>query len=135
MNNETALCFHFNDASAASVASGTLKELGFEAVVRHGHDLHIRMSGDDLTSALEIAQAHGGRLAVPSAEGELTGIAYGMDGIRIPAHVVNEDWIASEEGLEQDDPGLRNRDDDAAGEDDFFPDGGTYNYLSGDVHT
>jgi hypothetical protein len=135
MQNETALCFHFTDASAAANAADTLRELGYESVVRHGQDVHIQMRGSDLTSALEIAQSHGGQLAVPASDGDVTNMAYGMDGIRIPAHVVNEDLIAQEEQQIATDIGLHNRDEAAPGPDDFFPDAGTYNYLSGDVHT
>ncbi|SFJ48257.1 hypothetical protein SAMN02799624_04661 [Paenibacillus sp. UNC496MF] len=131
MQNDTALLFQFADSRTASLARGTFEELGYDPVVQQGNEVHIHMLGDDLTSALEIAQAHGGQLAVQSTipDIELTNDAYRMENITIPAHVVNEDWIAREEGQE-----LANRDDDAPAEDEFFPDDGSYGYFSGDVH-
>ena len=45
----------------------------------------------------------------------MTNDAYNLDMIQIPAHVVNEDFIAAEEA--------------------FDPDDGSYGYFSGEVHT
>src|SRR5688572_4151596 len=101
MQNDTALLFRFATDDAAALASDTLRELGYEPVIQHGQDLHIHMQSCDLTSALEIAQAHGGRLSVqsPLTEDTLFDSVYNTDSdsIPIPAHVVNEDWIAQEE--------------------------------------
>ena len=132
MQNDTALLFQFADSRTASLACDTFEELGYDPVFQQEHEVHIHMRGDDLTSALEIAQAHGGQLAVQSSIPDivLTNELYQMENITIPAHVVNEDWIAQEETAGS----LRNRDDDAAAEDDFFPDDGSYGYFSGDVH-
>lgn len=133
MQNDTALLFQFADSRTASLASGTFEELGYDPVIQQGNDVHIHMRGDDLTSALEIAQSHGGQLAVESSipDIELTNEAYRMENITIPAHVVNEDWISQEETAE----GLVNYDDDAPGENEFMPDDGSYGYFSGDVHS
>lgn len=133
MQQDTALLFQFADSGTASIACGTFQELGYDPVIQQGSEVHIHMLGDDLTSALEIAQAHGGQLAVQSTipDIELTNEAYRMENITIPAHVVNEDWVAGEEGPDD----LRNRDDDAPQEFEFFPDDGSYGYFSGDVHS
>ncbi|RAP75216.1 hypothetical protein [Paenibacillus montanisoli] len=133
MQNDTALFFQFGDNNSASLACSTLRELGYDPVIQQDAGVHIHMRGSDLTSALEIAQAHGGQLAVQSSipDIELTNNAYNMDSITIPAHVVNEDLIAQEEAQS----GLRNWDDDAPQEDSFIPDDGSYGYFSGDVHT
>ncbi|QHT59760.1 hypothetical protein GXP70_07210 [Paenibacillus lycopersici] len=133
MQNDTALLFQFADPRTASMASGTFEELGYDPVIQQGNEVHIHLRSDDLTSALEIAQSHGGQLAVESSipDIQLTNEAYRMENIAIPAHVVNEDWISQEET----EPGLQNRDDDAPAADEFFPDDGSYGYFSGDVHS
>ncbi|MBM7567726.1 hypothetical protein [Paenibacillus sacheonensis] len=132
MHEDTGLLFQFADSNAASLASGTFQELGYDPVIQQGSEVHIHMRGDDITSALEIAQSHGGQLTVESSipEISLTNEAYRMENITIPAHVVNEDWIAQEETPDS----LRNHDDDAPEADEFFPDDGSYGYFSGDVH-
>ncbi|WP_308638318.1 hypothetical protein [Paenibacillus silvisoli] len=133
MQNDTALFFQFGDHNSASLASNTLQELGYDPVIQQDAGVHIHLHGSDLTSALEIAQAHGGQLSVQSSipDIELTNDAYNMESITIPAHVVNEDLIAQDEAQD----GLKNWDDDAPQEDSFFPDDGSYGYFSGDVHT
>ncbi|WP_116191110.1 hypothetical protein [Paenibacillus taihuensis] len=130
---DTALLFQFGDANAAQLASSTLQELGYDPVIQQGSSVHIHIEGSDLTSALEIAQSHGGQLAVQSSipDIELTNDAYNMANITIPAHVVNEDLVAQDETQS----GYKNWDDDAPAEDDYFPDDGSYGYFSGDVHT
>ncbi|WP_219835656.1 hypothetical protein [Paenibacillus sp. R14(2021)] len=137
--NDTALLFQFSDSRTAAMAGSTFQELGYDPVVQQGSDIHIHMHGDDLPSALEIAQSHGGQLAVQSSipDIELTNEAYHMENhIAIPAHVVNEDWVSQEEAGDQAaGDGLSNRDDDAPDEDEFFPDDGSYGYFSGDVHS
>ncbi|MBB3071589.1 hypothetical protein FHS14_004598 [Paenibacillus baekrokdamisoli] len=117
MLDETALLFQFSDDKSAVLASQMLQELGYEPVIQQGQNVHIHLDGSDLTSALEIAQSHGGWLTTqsPITDACITDDAYHMDTIPIPAHVVNEDLIASE--------------------DIFDPDDRSYGYFSGDVHT
>lgn len=117
VQDETALLFQFGDQNMAVMASQTLEELGYEPVIQQGQHVHIHLHGSDLTSALEIVQAHGGQLATQSqiTDTLILDDAYNLDTIQIPAHVVNEDLIAAEE--------------------DFDPDNGSYGYFSGDVHT
>lgn len=133
MQHDTALLFQFPDEPMAAMAADTLMELGYEPDVRGGREVHIHLHGDDLTSALEIAQSHGGVMCGQSKldENALTSSAYSLDAITIPAHIVNEDLIAREEA----EMGLRNHDEDAADLEAFTPDAGTYGYFSGDVHT
>ncbi|QYR22694.1 hypothetical protein KZ483_07030 [Paenibacillus sp. sptzw28] len=151
MQNDTALLFQFPDEAAAALASDTMQELGYDPVIRQNREVHIHLHGSDLTSALEIAQALGGQLAVNSPIGDNAAfnIVYDMDAIRIPAHVVNEDWVAREErpdqpfdgapltdGASYNDPHqLTSRDEGARDETAFIPDAGDYNHFSGDVHT
>jgi len=92
---QAALMFQFPDESQAALASETLEELGYEPQLHEGGRLHIHVRNEDLTSALEIVQCYAGQLMEhASAEAvNVTDIAYGMEGIRIPAHTVNEDWV------------------------------------------
>jgi hypothetical protein len=85
--------FDFPDEQQAALAFSMLQELGYEPE-RSGRGVNIRLDGNDLVSALEIASAHGGELAGASgmrAEDSLAS-AYGIDEIPIPAHVVDPDW-------------------------------------------
>lgn len=99
--SQNPICFEFADSAAAALALETLTELGYhahavEAASRPG--LALYMDQNDLTSALEIAQANGGRLAdTETAKGAMKRFesAYGLDEIFIPAHLVNEDWSES----------------------------------------
>lgn len=128
-----ALLFNFSDSWSAALACDTLQQLGYEPVLHEGNRLHIHLESDDLTSALEIVQAHGGELLDESAVGSslLTDSVYAMDALSIPAHLVNEDW---EEAQPAEEPaGLRNRDDDADTAGEFLPDPGEYGFFSGDV--
>ncbi|MBW7455496.1 hypothetical protein ACFOLF_25800 [Paenibacillus sepulcri] len=130
MRNYMDLLFEFADENDAALASNTLDELGYAPVLLEGKpNVHIQLDGGDLTSAIEIAQAHGGKLAVQE--------------IPIPAHMVNEDWIAKEEQSEpgqtglnvpDDEDSLHNRDEDTRQEDLTGCDSGTYDHFSGDVH-
>ncbi|MEV5027263.1 hypothetical protein [Paenibacillus sp. LPE1-1-1.1] len=133
MSANSALLFDFNDAQSAALACETLKELGYETVLHDGSRMHVHIEGSDLTSALEIAQAHGGQLAQQAQidADAMTDSAYSLDAIAIPAHLVNEDWIMSDEAAYPD--GLRNRDEDADFNEGFLPDPGTYDHFSGDV--
>ncbi|CAM3992024.1 hypothetical protein L1N85_04645 [Paenibacillus alkaliterrae] len=134
MTFNSALLFDFNDAQSASLACETLQQLGYETVLHEGSRMHVHLEGSDLTSALEIAQAHGGQLVEQAriSQGALTDTAYSLDAIAIPAHLVNEEWSSSDEQFEEAE-GLRNRDDDAGFNDEFLPDPGTYDHFSGDV--
>ena len=138
--DSSALLFQFADEASAADASETLQEFGYDPVAHEGGRLHIHLEGSDLTSALEIALSHGGELVEqqPMESTALTGSAYGIDGIPIPAHTVNEDWTeayaAGNSSYEDQPEGLSNWDDDAPNEDDYRPDDGSYDYISGDVH-
>lgn len=138
--NGSALLFQFADNASALDASATLRDLGYDPVAHEGGRIHIHLEGSDLTSALEIAMSHGGELVdeKPIDPAAVTGLAYGMDSIPIPAHTVNEDWTdayASGSGLYADESeGLHNRDESGGEEETFSPDDGSYDHISGDVH-
>ncbi|QJC51012.1 hypothetical protein HGI30_05175 [Paenibacillus albicereus] len=121
------LLFRFHDAESASVAAATLLELGYDAAAQGAQEVGLSLRGSDLTSALEIAFAHGGELDVPEE-----------DVIPIPAHIVNEDFVAWEDGFGQttgsEASGLRNRDEATEGEPAFPEQAATLSYFSGDVH-
>ncbi|PZD95657.1 hypothetical protein DNH61_14155 [Paenibacillus sambharensis] len=128
-----AVQFSFASSNEASMAYATLQELGYSPV-REEERVHVHIQQGDLTSALEIAMAHGGQLCGQAAirDNMVIETAYDMDAIPIPAHTVNEDWA---EAYASDRPGndeLRNR-DDAAADMEFDPDGGEYGFFSGDV--
>lgn len=131
LSQHSAIMFDFSDNRSAELARDMLQELGYDPVMHNGSRMHIHVEGSDLTSALEIAQSHGGQLVEQAAieEETITNTAYALNGITIPAHVVNEDWIHEEEGE------LRNRDSAVIDEDGWLPDRGDYNHFSGDVHT
>lgn len=132
MSQHSAIMFDFSDNRSADLARSMLQELGYDPVMHGDTRMHIHVDGGDLTSALEIAQSHGGQLVEQSAirNEAITNTAYALDGITIPAHVVNEDWV-DEEGQE-----LHNHDGAGKyGEDEFRPDAEQYNHFSGDVHT
>ncbi len=94
-NNQDALMMEFRDESMAILATDTFDELGYEPHLHGGGRLHIHVRNEDLTSALEIMQCHGGRI-MDGAHADaytLTQMAYDLDTIPIPAHTVNEDWV------------------------------------------
>ncbi|XEC93930.1 hypothetical protein AB6A23_21675 [Paenibacillus tarimensis] len=97
-HRSNAIRFEFSDYSSMVLAWGTLQELGYSPVREDGNRVHIHLDGGDLTSALEIAMAYGGRLVeqTPLEGSCITDSAYSMDSIPIPAHIVNEDWIGQE---------------------------------------
>ncbi|WP_240647415.1 hypothetical protein [Paenibacillus nanensis] len=126
--------FDFSDNRSAELARNLLQELGYDPVMHNDTRMHIHVDGNDLTSALEIAQSHGGQLVEQSAikDEAITNTAYALDGITIPAHVVNEDWVDEEERQQQ----MHNHDGAGKyGEDEFRPDPEEYNHFIGDVHT
>ncbi len=95
--SQASIAFRFADKRSAELAFDTLNELGYEPVFHPGEPqptLHIHVVEEDLTSALEIAQAHGGTLLETDAAGgtDAYTAAYALDTVPIPAHVVNEDW-------------------------------------------
>lgn len=89
-----ALMFKFPDEAQARLAGETLNELGYEPQLHEDGRLHIHVEDEDLTSALEIVQCYSGQLMehAPAEAVVVTDFAYGLDGIQIPAHTVNEDW-------------------------------------------
>ncbi|GIQ63762.1 hypothetical protein PACILC2_23300 [Paenibacillus cisolokensis] len=93
-NSSTALLFQFSDAASAAAACDTMIELGYDSMLAEDARLHLHLERDDVVSALEIAQAHGGRLieTPPLLESSLADGVYAMDQVPIPAHIVNEDW-------------------------------------------
>ncbi|MFF2483401.1 hypothetical protein [Paenibacillus sp. NPDC058071] len=121
----SAILFDFADEKSAALACDTLQELGYEPMQHEGNRVHIHVDGVDLTSALEIAQAHGGSLVEQAAirDEAITDTAYSLNAITIPAHVVNEDMADEEEGL-------RNRNEDAEEQrESFDPDDGSYDHF------
>ncbi|CAM3057233.1 DNA/RNA helicase [Paenibacillus sediminis] len=92
---ETAITFQFPDPYSANQALDTLQELGYRPVhASYGNALHVHMDHQDITSMLEIAQAHGGVImnAQSLSQDNLLYGEMGVDDIPIPAHVVNEDF-------------------------------------------
>jgi hypothetical protein len=98
--NNVPIYFQFADRKAAYQAFDTLQELEFNVHwIEHDQPdprsiIQIVMEGNDLTSALEIAQSHGGVLLEEDHAGQEADIftaAYSLDQIQIPAHVVTED--------------------------------------------
>jgi hypothetical protein len=94
--------FQFVNQKAALQAFDTLQELEYNVeMLDHDHKEHqptllLHVDQSDLTSALEIAQAHGGRLMEGKEASHELGVmtsAYGLDSISIPAHVVNDEEI------------------------------------------
>ena len=79
------LYFQFEQKKSALKAFDTLKELEYNVeFLEHDHEEHLPtllliLNQSDLTSALEIAQSHGGRLV--------------EDYIPIPAHVVTDEEV------------------------------------------
>lgn len=134
---DTAIVFRFTDAGSCAKAFDMLEELGYEPsfLGEERTRLHIHVDETYLTSALEIAQAYGGSLEERAliSEAELTNLAYRLDMIPIPAHIVNEDWTDSyanalHEPGEGDDLALR--DEEMRG---WYDE--PYDHFSGEVKT
>lgn len=98
MKNFVPIFFEFEKQRDALLALDTLEELGYKPELLEGElsTLHIHLDDQEMSSALEIAQAHGGRLVErqpTQTETSTYAMAYDLEGsIRIPAHTVNEDW-------------------------------------------
>jgi hypothetical protein len=90
----TAILFRFPQEKAARQAFDTLQELGYDPQLHEGGLLHIHVENEDLTSALEIVQAHGGEWVeqAPAPSVTFVSSACEPDAIPIPAHLVHEDW-------------------------------------------
>jgi hypothetical protein len=98
MKDFVPIFFEFDQTRDALLALDTLEELGYKPELLEGEraSLHIHLDEQEITSAIEIAQSHGGRLVDrPQMQSEQAtfAMAYDLEGsIRIPAHTVNEDW-------------------------------------------
>jgi hypothetical protein len=112
--DEASIMFQFENRQAAFYAFDTLEELGYTPVFHTDEarpKLHIHVNQSDLTSALEIAQAHGGVFIEKQASEKanmtehqafLNSYFPDGEGITIPAHVVNEDWTEEYAGANVD---------------------------------
>lgn len=93
--------FEFADLHSASLAWSMLRELGYAPERAGERQVQLELQSGDLISALEIAMSYGGRLIERTAADAcvLDDAAYEMDSvpIPIPAHIVNEDWVMTEE--------------------------------------
>ncbi|GAA3409967.1 hypothetical protein ACFFNY_30950 [Paenibacillus hodogayensis] len=99
--SQVPIYFEFSEQATASLALDTLGELGYHAhvqTIRGTPVIQLFIEHNDLTSALEIAQAYGG-LLLDTEQGDAYAdsyaSAYELDAVPIPAHVVNEDWPES----------------------------------------
>ncbi|MDF2722481.1 MAG: hypothetical protein K0Q59_2156 [Paenibacillus sp.] len=97
--SQAPLYFKFTDAATAKLALDTFVELSYHAhaTEKDGASVvQLFLDHNDLTSALEIAQANGGTLLDTDertrSEWHSYQNAYELDAVPIPAHVVNEDW-------------------------------------------
>jgi hypothetical protein len=101
MKDFVPIFFEFDVTRDALMALDTLEELGYKPELLEGEraTLHIHLDEQEVTSAIEIAQSHGGRLVdrtQTQSEQATYAMAYDLEGsIRIPAHTVNEDWSES----------------------------------------
>lgn len=101
MSTHMAIVFDFVDSASADQAFSLLHELGYDPAMHSPTRLHIHVIDEDLTSALEIVQVHGGALVEQASMQDelLASTAYSLDAITIPAHLVNEDLVANDELL------------------------------------
>jgi hypothetical protein len=150
------IVFQFQDNRSAALAFDTLSEIGYhvhQAEQRGYKIIQVFVDHSELTSALEIAQAHGGELLseedahvefegdvaavadyVDAGDGQLYDAAYGMDMVPIPAHLVNEDLAA--DSLYPDDTFASAAGDgvSAQSSSDFDPSGDDYDGFPAGVH-
>ncbi|EGL15288.1 MULTISPECIES: hypothetical protein [unclassified Paenibacillus] len=106
--SDTPIFFEFPQERDMRLAYDTLFELGYRPGVNASEGkstLHIHVEGQDLASAMQIAQAHAGELidAPPAAEvsysePEAYAAAYDLDTIRIPAHLIQDPEEDAPEG-------------------------------------
>lgn len=133
MKDFVPIFFEFDQTRDALLALDTLEELGYKPELIEGERavLHIHLEEQEITSAIEIAQAHGGRLVDQPQQSERAAyaMAYDLEGpIRIPAHTVNEDWADSYAASAIDRDALPS-DDEAA----FDPSADDYNHFSAGI--
>ncbi|WP_040949589.1 hypothetical protein [Gorillibacterium massiliense] len=91
----SSIFFQFDDIQAIRSAAGTLSELGYPVQFL----LQVPIETANLSAALDISQACGGRLAEVTeplhfalAESAMLQSAYNLGGIQVPAHTVTEDF-------------------------------------------
>lgn len=138
--SQAPIYFQFADAAAADLALDTLTELGYHAHVtdKEGKPaVQLYLEQNDLTSALEIAQANGGVLLDTDRSATAADTyrsAYGLDSVPIPAHVVNEDWpesyFSSNEAVSANAAAIPASGSDS---DTFDPSGDDYDHFSAGV--
>jgi hypothetical protein len=136
MKNFVPIFFEFDKERDALLALDTLEELGYKPELLGGEraTLHIHLDDQEITSALEIAQSHGGCLVerqLAQSEPATFAMAYDLEGsIRIPAHTVNEDWPDSYAEVHA------SRDTDAVPSEEeavFDPSSDDYNHFSAGI--
>ncbi|MVO99797.1 hypothetical protein [Paenibacillus lutrae] len=146
--SDIPIFFEFPQEQALRLAYDTLCELGYRpgiSMETAKPTLHIHVEGQDLSSALQIAQASGGELRVSEAEdyqeAQLYSSAYDLDHIRIPAHLVT-DPESDAEGNLREKPGFSGRSDanpDPAGsyeepQSGFDPSNDDYDGFQAGIH-
>lgn len=135
MKNFVPIFFEFDKERDALLALDTLEELGYkpELLEGEGTTLHIHIDDQEMTSALEIAQSHGGRLVEREplqSEPSTFAMAYDLEGsIRIPAHTVNEDWPDNYASARDADADAVPSEEEAA----FDPSSDDYNHFSAGI--
>lgn len=102
--SRSPIFFQFDSQDEAQMAQSTLEELGYQVNALKDTEkplLHIHVDRINLASALEIAQAHGGRFTEREGamgENDIYAMAYDQEGtISIPAHLVNEDRMEEQD--------------------------------------
>jgi hypothetical protein len=137
---DAAIFFEFENERSALLAQDTLEELGYKTGFyseRNRPTLHVHVDGSELTSALEITQAHGGRLLeqeLTDSEANIFAKAYNEgDFVSIPAHVINEDW--NEQYATNSDTSSTNKDSSGfeAETEAFDPSGDDYGYFDAGI--
>ncbi|WP_235941751.1 hypothetical protein [Paenibacillus puerhi] len=141
--SNTSIFFQFATNHDAYMALDTLEELGYRVSLHTETDrtvLHIDVERGDLISALEIGQAHGGRLLEADespSETAAFALAYDPKGmIPIPAHLVNEDWEGPGDGPDTSASDYVNRSSGAYQDEhlSFDPSGDDYDGFDAGIH-